>query len=378
MVRLADQVWILAAGNERGGAAAHLHVLAQTIAASGLEAEWTVVLAGDGHLRQRLAPITSGLRTVDGSARQAARQLRAMIQAQRAAGHRVLLHAHGPRMNVLAWLATRRSDVPWTSTLHSDLYRDYLASRWKTAVLPHINLFCLRRTCGVFVISPEFASRVPGQATVFVPNAIDVPSLPYESGHYRRTLRDLLGIADNASVIGIAARFDPVKDIATLLRAMPRLPDTVHLAIAGDGAQRDLLVGLAAELGITTRTHFLGYIDWIHEFYAGLDVHVLASVSEGTPTSLLEAGFFGVPNVGTDIPGIRRLLDPDVTGELFAVGDSAGLAAAVTALIRDKARARHMAARFARDVLPQYTPHEMMAAYSRGYRQFAGWNVNTT
>ena len=64
-------------------------------------------------------------------------------------------------------------------------------------------------------------------------------------------------------VVGIAARMNPVKDMATLVRGFaaghakcPRL----RLLIAGDGPEKDKLTALAAELGVERQVCFAGWI----------------------------------------------------------------------------------------------------------------------
>ena len=60
--------------------------------------------------------------------------------------------------------------------------------------------------------------------------------------------------ADAGSVVvGIAARLNPVKDIATLVRGFARAHaqcPALRLLIAGDGEQMEMLKNLARELGV--------------------------------------------------------------------------------------------------------------------------------
>jgi glycosyltransferase involved in cell wall biosynthesis len=206
---------------------------------------------------------------------------------------------------------------------------------------------------------------------VFVPNGLELHTLPRAREEYRQALRDKLGISREAKVIGVAARLDPVKDIGTMIQACaePSLK-TVHLAIAGDGQQREYLGELSTALGVSDRVHFLGFIDSVQEFYAGLDAHVLASLSEGTPFSVLEAGYLGVPNIGSNIPGITQLVRHEETGLCFEVGDFRQLAKQVARVFEDERFANQLVENFRTEILPKYTPLEMLKAYEAGYDKF--------
>lgn len=61
----------------------------------------------------------------------------------------------------------------------------------------------------------------------------------------------------------------------------------------------------------------------------------LPSWAEGCPKVLLEAAAAGRPAVGTDIPGIRSVIQPDETGVLVPVRDPTALAGAIERLVGD-------------------------------------------
>ena len=75
--------------------------------------------------------------------------------------------------------------------------------------------------------------------------------------------------------------------------------------------------------------------------YAAADVVVLPSRGgDSMPAVLIEAGLMGIPAVATPIQGIPEIVRPGVTGELVPVGDSDGLASAVTSILSSPERAR--------------------------------------
>lgn len=363
-------VYVLAAGNERGGAASHLVTYAKALSAADVPHDVHVVfvVAGDGYLLDRIEPVAAELRKVSGDVRAAIRDLTRLLQSD----SKVALHVHGPRWNMIGSRVARRLRRRWTSTIHSDPMQDFLTSRWKTLLYPRLNARALRSASGLFVVHPELSKRFPKKDCRFVPNAVEPVHLTAPNVVYRKQLRDQIGVDEGALVAGTAARLDKVKDIDTVIRAISLLPADRHFAVAGDGPERAHLEQLAAELGVQHRVHFLGFIERVHEFYAGLDVHVLSSLSEGTPSSVLEAGWLGIPNVGTAISGITHLIVDDDTGCTVPVGDAVAMAAAMSKVLTNPDRAHHYAERFAATVLPRFTPERMVAAYMDGYERFFG------
>lgn len=360
------QILVLAAGNERGGAASHLGILARAIRRAELEEHFTFALVGDGPLATSLQEAGVCTLILSPSPIRAVRELRGRLKVLGGTG---ILHSHGPRLNVIAYLATLGTSVLRMSTIHSHLYKDFLASRLKTIIFTRLNRFCLDRADGVFVVHPDYGEWFPNRRVFYVPNGIEMTELHYDKTYYRDKLRERLSVDRDAKVFGIAARFDPVKDIPTVIRALSAMTVDAHFAIAGDGAERESLVRCVREEGVEPRVHFLGFTNQVREFYAGLDVHVLASHSEGTPFSILEAGLLSVPNVGTEIPGITRLIADGETGRCFPVGDSLKLAAILDELLENPSLRRELAERFANQVLPDFTPEKMLNAYLEGYQE---------
>jgi len=363
-------IYLLAAGNERGGAASHLATLCRVAHTHREAVDYRLVLLGSGPLADELVGTYGPTETITflpTSFRAAVRSLGATLRTARP---KSLLHAHGPRLNILARLATMRLKFPWTSTLHSHIYNDFLGSRVKTLLFPRLNVACLGATKGLFVVNPDFASLLPSKRCYYVPNAIETVTLPHDRTHYRKSLRKHLGIAESDFVCGVAARFDPVKDIATVIRALTFVRDLpIHLAIAGDGEQAAMLRQLVHQQELQNRVHFLGYIADVRTFYAGLDVHILASKSEGTPTTILEAGAVGVATIGSDIPAIQRLLQHGATGLGFALGDARSLADKLRDVYLHEHQLHACVQRFQTEVLPEFTAENMLRSYIAGYTE---------
>lgn len=126
-------------------------------------------------------------------------------------------------------------------------------------------------------------------------------------------------------------RFDPVKHIEFLVRAHQSVPG-IGLALVGQpGPSSGPVAALVDELGLRDRVRVIerASLPDLCGAYRQAAALVMGSSSEGLPTVILEALYFGCPVVATRVGGIPFVLDRAVLGATFAVGDAAGYLAAV-------------------------------------------------
>jgi glycosyltransferase involved in cell wall biosynthesis len=138
-----------------------------------------------------------------------------------------------------------------------------------------------------------------------------------------------LGAGFNAGFFG---RLAPEKGLRVLLGAAEILTNQsgMTLHIFGDGPLRSE-VEAAASNGSNIRCH--GFRTDIADCMSAVNAVVIPSVwEEAFPYSALEAMSVGRPIVASDIGGLPELVEPHSNGLLFAPGDAAGLAAALTTL----------------------------------------------
>ena len=145
----------------------------------------------------------------------------------------------------------------------------------------------------------------------------------------RTQIRERLGIPEGARVLTSVGALEPRKRHELLLRTLaPLLASEATLLFAGDGAERGRIGELAASLGVSERTRFLGHISNVHELLAVTDVLVHASTAEGVPQVMVQALASGVPIVATKVTGMRELPGAPVT---LVPANGSGLLEAVQA-----------------------------------------------
>jgi glycosyltransferase involved in cell wall biosynthesis len=186
----------------------------------------------------------------------------------------------------------------------------------------------------------------------------------------------MLGLRPDALVLATVARFDPVKRLEVLLRALPlvvaRVPEA-QLLVVGDGPERDALHALARTLALGDRVVFAGAIPDAARVLPLVDLYLTASRREGLPTALLEAMACGVPVLATEVPGHVDAVEPEITGRLVPPDDAPGLAAAAALLLRDPALRARMGQAGRERVERHFTHARMLAEIAALYREAAGF-----
>jgi len=185
---------------------------------------------------------------------------------------------------------------------------------------------------------------------VLIPNGFDLNVFRPDSGA-RKSLRDERRLPEEAFLIGLIARVDPLKGHDTFLHGAKLLLEhkkDVHFVLAGSQVDHDnsSLVTDIKALGLSGHVHLLGERQDIQNVIAALDVLTNSSTAEGFPNVVGEAMACGVPCVVTDVGDSAFLVG--VTGRLVPPGNPDLLAQAWIELVemdREKRVQLGMAAR---------------------------------
>src|SRR5262249_6574231 len=154
----------------------------------------------------------------------------------------------------------------------------------------------------------------------------------------RAMLRTRLGIPAEATVIGLVARYHPMKDIGTFLRAASRFQqehENVKFVLCGDGLGRDnfSLAKLVGALDLDRNIVLLGPRSDIELIYPALDVLTLCSIAgESFPNVLCEAMACDVPCVTTDVGDSAEIVGD--CGSIVPTRDDGAVARAWDALLK--------------------------------------------
>ena len=253
---------------------------------------------------------------------------------------------HGRSVGQADIYKTNQLDGAWTAVVAARLFRKPVIVRagylWaknftcqngaglKSKLIDQLEKFSFRQATAVVVTTAAMRQTVSRQYGIdpvkihIIPNYVDT-----------EIFRPMPEIARERGKICYVGRLTPLKNLDLLIQAVAAVPGA-SLTLIGDGEQRLELEQLARRLNAPVT--FAGRVSNL-ELPALLNqagIFVLPSRYEGHPKALLEAMACGLAVVGSDVEGIRDVIQQEHTG-LLAAPTVAELAAAINRLMLGEA-----------------------------------------
>jgi glycosyltransferase involved in cell wall biosynthesis len=212
------------------------------------------------------------------------------------------------------------------------------------------------------------ARGYPPTRMIVVENGIDLARFAPDPAA-RRALRTEWGVPEDAILVGLVARLDPIKDHPTFIRAAGQVarddPSVRFVCIGGGpGQYRDTLARLADDVGLAQRLDWAGQVADVAPAYSALDVAVSSSTGEGFPNVVLEAMACGVQCVVTDV-GDSAFIVGD-TGWVCRPSDPQDLARAIRSAVASNRALEGRGAR-ARDRVTNQFSDERLITTTAGH-----------
>lgn len=209
---------------------------------------------------------------------------------------------------------------------------------------------------------------------IIVPNGFDTERFRPNPAA-RAALRSAIGVADEAPMVGLLARYHPMKDHVSFLRAARVVLDArrdVHFVCAGRDIERnEQLRTLVETLALDGHVHLVPEISDSASFLAALDVAASSSYSEAFPNVIGEAMACGVPCVATDVGESANIVGE--TGRVVAPRQPEKLAEAVLDLLAMAAADRQALGEAARArIVCNFSLDRVTRLYADLYDELAG------
>ena len=270
-----------------------------------------------------------------------------------------VLHSHGFRPSLLASPVGCMARVP--VTVETPHVREYWRKGWKAN-------YAVDRAASHFVdayIAVSEANgrylrdekKLPAEKITEIRNGCSLEhfaaAVTVPQGFKRRA-----GFAESDPVMLVAARLEPQKGHAILLRSMADLKQefpALRLVLLGDGTLRAELSALAGVLGLGDSVYMPGHSPDTRLWMSAADLCVLPSFAEGLPLFAIEALAAARPMVATAVDGTPEIVLDGRTGWIVPAGDHAALAGAIAQVLRNPQRAAQLAQAGARYVREQFT-----------------------
>lgn len=242
-------------------------------------------------------------------------------------------------------------------------YVEHEANQSKGISLRFLSKYALKRANSVICLSEnykaeletKFKCRVP---LIVIPNGINtVVFSPVEKAK------------SNLLYIGMASRMVTGKDHSTLLNAFKILRENhpqTQLIIAGDGETKSAVEILCNDLGLVDHVDFVGMLNEneMLEFYAKINLYVLATRYETMSTALLQAMSCGLPVVTSAIKNNAAILEHGKTGWLYEDENAVDLAAQLKDAIEQNEKTEHIARAARIQIIETFSVEKMAMRYT--------------
>ena len=237
-----------------------------------------------------------------------------------------VLHCQGFLSSVLGFLLSKLTGVPYIVTVQR---LERKGNPFKETIYRGAS-YCIGASRAI----KGYFEALRAKNIEVIPNGIELGRF---NGLDRQASRQKLELG-NEFVVMTVARLESVKGIEYLIRAINKLreaspqPTNIKVIIIGDGSERKNLESLSIKLGLAEKIKFLGQIpnEKIPEYLVGADCFALSSLREGFGIVLLEAMAAGLPVIGTNVGGIKDIIEDGKTGILVEPQNPQAIAEAIS------------------------------------------------
>jgi PEP-CTERM/exosortase A-associated glycosyltransferase len=302
-----------------------------------------------------------------------------------------VVHAHSPVLCGLPSVFTASArGLPMVYEVRG-FWEDGFIERWRRGerairykVSRGLETMVFRRASAVVGISQHMLDDIAGRGISprklhRVPNGVDTRRFAPAPKDPHILQRHELGTAPVIGFIGSFYQFEGLESLLdAMVRVRTRLPEA-RLLLVGGGEQEHLLPRRIIELGLQRHVIATGRVPHadIAGYYSVMDVLVYPRLRNRTtemttPLKPLEAMAMGKAVVGSDVGGIRELLDDGRVGLLFPAGDSTQLADRLCDLLTDTERRERLAIAGREYVLRERSWDALVERYRALYASLTG------
>lgn len=237
--------------------------------------------------------------------------------------HIDIWHSHDYKTDLLGLLLRRYHPMKLVTTVHG-----FTRETWRTRMYAKLNGLALLGYDRVLAVSPPLVRYCaergvnPDQLT-YLPNGIVLDE--YERQQSVADARHALGISNHSPQLAVVSRFSVEKGVDRAIRLLQRLAasqPSATLHLIGDGPERERLVEIAEQLGVSERIRWWGWQTRTQPILEAMDALLLTSHTEGLPNVVLEAMALGVPVAATRVGAVPEVLDQGGCGVLLSEDES--------------------------------------------------------
>lgn len=283
-----------------------------------------------------------------------------------------IVHSHGYKSNILAYLSTIGTECAAVSSCHN-----WIEANRKLKLYGYLDRFFLRFFDRIIAVSSSVEKKlcdsgVAHHKITTIPNGVDIdrfsPAEPDDK------LRKDLRIANDDVVVGTVGRLSREKGHVYFLKAaakvLEKYPHTVFILVGegplGQELRRDFP---------SSKILFLGPRYDVERFYSLMDLFVLPSLTEGLPMALLEAMASAKPVIATTVGSVPSALGRETAQAIVPPGDEIALYKAMVYFFENRDIAKKVGVEYRNRVVKNFSAANMAEQYLSVYLQTMGKEI---
>lgn len=259
-----------------------------------------------------------------------------------------LIHSHeyGHFTSDISALYCKIFKIPFILTIHGYVIKNNVLNIFKDIYDNIVGSVVLKIADKIITVSErqiedtiKWNGNIERNKLVYVPNGIFMDE--FKNINYGEEIYQRYNFGNGPLILGVG-RILPRKGFIYLIDAAKKIKlrhPNVKLVIVGpDSGDMQNLINRINENYLSNCVFLLGAVkrEELMYLYSRANIFVIPSLYEGLPTTLLEAMVFGKPIVGSDIDGIRTVIDNGVDGLLVPPANVEMLAENICLLLEDR------------------------------------------
>ena len=259
-------------------------------------------------------------------------------------GNYDIVHCHTPNASIITRLVCRKfrkkNGLKVFYTAHGfHFYKGAPKLNW--IIYYPVEKFCSRFTDKLITINHEDYTlaklKLNAKEVHYVPG-VGIDLSKFKDIQFDKAIkRQEIGVPEDAFLLFSVGELNENKNHQVIIKALAKLSDpSIHYAIAGSGENKEYLIELSRELGVSEQVHLLGYRTDIAQLNFISDVFCFPSIREGLGLAAVEGMACGLPVIASDNRGTREYMSAGENGFVCHSLDPDAFAKAIETLKNDK------------------------------------------
>ena len=277
-----------------------------------------------------------------------------------------IVHTNSTKPGIIGRIAATMAGVPLViHTVHGLAFHKFVKfPRWQFYWLCEMfaSLFCHKIALVNSYYQKHFKwlKRMP----VTIYNGIDFNLLPPHESHSNKN-------EDKINILCVG-RLDTPKDPLTLLaaaRIVIKQYPKAHFTFVGDGELYEQCREYIQKYQLESNVNMTGWLNDVTDYYQTYDIFALSSIYESFGLIFLEAGYYHLPTVATNVEGIPEVVAHGETGLLCNPRDPETLAKNIVYLIEHPEERKRIGDNAYNRVTTLFTSEKMVESYKQLYEK---------